>query len=111
MTRRSPGVYPVTSPRGRPPWAAQAANRAAVTGMTNKPIVAIAKRLKQASTAVTVQARTPAPGRPALRHSPYPVTTAAASGAPATSRAAHPLTPTRVADPLVMVPELETLCD
>jgi hypothetical protein len=75
------------------------------------PIVAIAKTLKQASSPVAVQARTPAPGRPALRHSPYPATAAAAKGAPATSMARHPLTPIRVADPLVMVPGLKTLCD
>src|SRR5215472_14916812 len=104
-------AYRVSSPCGRPPWAAQAANRATVTGTTNTPIVAIAKTLKHASSAVTVQARTPAPGRPALRHSPHPATTAAAKGAPAASRAPHPLTPTRVAEPLVMAPELETLCD
>src|SRR5215472_14711313 len=104
-------AYRVSSPCGRPPWAAQAANRATVTGTTNTPIEAIAKTLKQASSPVTVHARTPAPGRPALRRSPYPVTTAAASGAPATSRAPHPLTPTRVADPLVTVPKLETPCD
>jgi hypothetical protein len=82
-----------------------------VTGTTNTPIVAIANTLKQANRPAAVQARTPAPGRPALRHSPYPVTTAAANGAPATSKAPCPFTPTRVADPLVMLPELETLCD
>src|SRR5215471_8156398 len=71
-------------PCGRPPWATQAAHKATVTGTTNTPIVAIAKTLKQASSPVTVQARTPAPGRPALRHSTHPVTTAVANGAPAT---------------------------
>src|SRR6516164_10032794 len=104
-------AYGVTARCGRPPWAAQAANRATVTGTTNRPIVAIAKTLKQASSPATVQARTPAPGRPALRHSPYPASAAAAKGAPAASRAPQPLTPTRVADPLAMVPELDTLCD
>src|SRR5215472_9040078 len=104
-------AYRVSSPCGRPPWAAQAASRATVTGTTNTPIVAIARTVKQASSPVTVQARTPAPGRPARRHSPYPATTAAASGTPAISRAPHPLTPTRVADPLAAIPVLETLCD
>jgi hypothetical protein len=85
--------------------------RASVTGMTNTPIDSIAKKLKQASSPVTVQASTPAPRRPARRHNAHPVTTAAANGAPATSRAPHPFTPTRVADPSAAAPELETLND
>ena len=88
----------------------QATARASVTGKTITPIVRIAKTLKQASSPITAQA-TPALLRLACRHSAHPVTTAAANGAPATSRAPHPFAPTRVADPAVTVPELDELIE
>jgi hypothetical protein len=84
---------------------------ASVTGITNRPIDSIAKALKQASNPVTVQAKTPAPGRLARRHSASPVSTAATSGTTVTSRTPGPFAPTSVADPVLAAPELNAADD
>jgi hypothetical protein len=81
-------------------WLPQAATSASVTGRKKTPIETNATMLKQASSPVRVQARTPAPGRPDRdrRHSVAAVITLTASGTPATTSARHPLTPTSVSD-------------
>jgi len=94
-------------PFGRPDRLAHATTRPAVTGTTNIPIDARAKRLKQASSPVITQAAIPAHCRVPRSHSAMPTRTVAASGTPTGNSTGHPLTATNVSEPLAEA-ELET---